>query len=780
MMNSRHRSTRRPLVVLWSWAFVAALVTMGCGDPSDAKPCAPGEVEREGGQCVPKLCGPGEITLAPGACQPAGLPPDMPCPPGEHALGDGRCQPAGVPPEACGEGFVADGRGGCAAILPKDECPEGQMAILGKTSCDEVAPCGDGVWGDIPVEASTQFVDQAYAGDDSDGTTARPWTTLQQAINEADGGAIVAVAAGRYVEDVTITDKAVRLWGRCPGRVEIQGAGEEEAAIRVLRMTASGTEIRGLAVTGATRGIAILSASDVTIDKVWVHEAAADGILVDGSGGKTSTAIKASLVEGNHGAGVAVLTSDNTTIEGTVIRGTRPTDDMPGVGLAAETRADVAVRACLIEKNSAAGVFVNSSNATIEASVIRGLQADSEVELGRGIEVQSASAPGVRARVTVRASLVEDNRDIGVLISGSDATLEATVVRSTRPRADGTRGRGIEVQYDGNTKMRADATVHASLIEQNHEAGVFVAGSEAKIVASVVRATQPNPSGKFGRGIEADPMGGERAGLTIHACIVEQNYDVGIFVIGSVAEIDATRVHAFQSTAMVTEAANPDAGMGIRIQDDPGERGRAEVTIRACLVEQNKTAGVVVVASDATIETTVVRATQPSADGSRGRGISAESRSSTREPAKVIIRACLVEQNHEFGVSVIASDAMLDGALVRETKVFGHSTFGHGVAIADGGAADIHNTRITNNKIVGVASINSTVNIVDTTLACNGLDLTAWPYDTGSDAPFYSDGWRCTRHGAEDCNETDGDCFVNPYSFEAPSSVGLSPGLQKD
>src|SRR5262245_12038184 len=115
-------------------------------------------------------CKAGEIPLAGGGCQPAGLPPDMPCPPGETPLAGGGCQPAGVPPEACGQGFEPDGQGGCNAILPADPCPPGLMAVPGDTKCHEVAPCDSGDYGTIPIDATTQFVNGAYAGNDSDGT----------------------------------------------------------------------------------------------------------------------------------------------------------------------------------------------------------------------------------------------------------------------------------------------------------------------------------------------------------------------------------------------------------------------------------------------------------------------------------------------------------------------------------------------------------------------------------------------------------------------------------
>src|SRR4029079_675257 len=134
-------------------------------------------------------CGPHEGT------GPADAGPDA-CPPGTMLLDDGGCQKAGVPPGACGQGFEPNGQGGCNAILPAAPCPPGQMAVPGDTQCHEVAPCGNGDYGTIPVEATTQFVNGAYPGSDSDGTNVRPWKHIQDGIDHAKSGAIVAVAAG--------------------------------------------------------------------------------------------------------------------------------------------------------------------------------------------------------------------------------------------------------------------------------------------------------------------------------------------------------------------------------------------------------------------------------------------------------------------------------------------------------------------------------------------------------------------------------------------------------
>lgn len=61
----------------------------------------------------------------------------------------------------------------------------------------------------------TVYVDDAYAGGANDGSESRPWTTIQQAIDAAADGAVIAIAEGSYVADVEIDNKRVRLWGRC-------------------------------------------------------------------------------------------------------------------------------------------------------------------------------------------------------------------------------------------------------------------------------------------------------------------------------------------------------------------------------------------------------------------------------------------------------------------------------------------------------------------------------------------------------------------------------------
>ena len=94
-----------------------------------------------------------------------------------------------MPASSCAPGFEHDGEAACVPVLPADPCARGLMAVPGETTCRPVADCGSGDYGDIPVDGSTQHVDAAYAGGNSDGSAASPWTTISEAVAAAAPGA---------------------------------------------------------------------------------------------------------------------------------------------------------------------------------------------------------------------------------------------------------------------------------------------------------------------------------------------------------------------------------------------------------------------------------------------------------------------------------------------------------------------------------------------------------------------------------------------------------------
>ncbi|KYF72885.1 hypothetical protein BE17_47975 [Sorangium cellulosum] len=535
-----------------------------------------------------------------------------------------------MPPQACGPGFEADGQAGCMPVLPEGPCPRGQMAIPGEARCREVTPCGTGDYGAIPRQddATTQFVNAAYAGDDSDGTRARPWKRIQDGIRFASSAAVVAVAAGSYEEDLLIQHRPVQVWGRCPALVEVVGAVTESAALRINSRNASRSEVHSLAITGPGAGIITAGSRDVVADRLWIHDTMDFGIGTEDSAGETSIAISASLIEATRRFGVIVAGSD-VTIEATSVRATRP-------------------------------------------------YSDERSENGHGVNVNYNAQTARRPKLTLRASVVEQNHEAGVVVSGADATIDATVVRDTLQRSDGRGGHGISIEHAAPYE-RAKVTLQRSHVERNHGFGVFVVGSDATVDATVVRSTQP--------------------------------------------DVDGT------------------GGVGILAAMDPATRERAALTLRSSLLDQNHNNGVNVLAADAEIEATVVRATQPRSDGSFGRGISISKFVDLEGRSTASIRGSLVEQNHDVGVMVIGGDTTIEGTVVRATRSKRDGTFGDGIAVASNGddaRAIITSTMVEDNARAGISNFSAAVLLVSSTVRCNKIDLNG--EDEIPDRPFTFDG----------------------------------------
>ena len=607
----------------------------------------------------PKECELGEWTTPAGTCAGPGLPADMSCPPGEHQDQPGVCVRAGVPPGACGAGFTHDGEGACNPVLPSGSCLPGEMAIVGESACRAVSPCAVGGWGSIPVEPGSQHVDAAYAGTGSDGSATKPWKTIGEAIKAAKPGAIVAVAEGTYPEDVFLDGKSVRLWGRCPGLVELSGQGAQLGAIVVFHSGAGKTEVHGLAITGKKQGIVVSGAENVLVDSVWVHDTQARGLDIEGTLGPTAVSVQNSLIELAHEGGIHV-SGAALTLERSVVRGTVP-QGAYGRGLniqdrpATTQRSSLILRASVIEQNQGVGVYVRGSDALIEETVVRDT-VPGATDPGHGVEIVDNSPNAVTA--VLRKSVIERNQLNGVVAFGADAIVEDTVVRSTSSDALGLHGRGISVQYNQNTGVRGSFALRRSLLDQNHGIGLFVSSTDATVESTVIRETAPDATGA-GRGVMLQNDGG-RASLQMLESVVELSTDMGIVSIGSDVDIRACVIR--------DTLQNPQGGRGAGVQlqlscagglCDPSRRSKGAV--QASLIENNYEAGVFVLDSDASIDSCLVRATHANATGLYGDGIVIAVRDAT---AQAEITGTRVEQSARAGVSNFGADVALGSSLL--------------------------------------------------------------------------------------------------------------------
>jgi len=531
------------------------------------------------------------------------------CDPGQVSVDGGGCEPAGIPASACADGFESDGDGSCNAILPDAPCLDGQIAVPGETRCHPLAPCGLGRWGDIPVEPSTVYVDASYAGSDADGSADRPWPSLVDATSAAPEGAMVAMADGSY-EPVLLQGKPLRLWGRCPASVTIAGTDGGFAAVDV--RSADGVEIHALGITGPKIGIAITGSTGVLLDEVWIHDTAGAGMFVTNALGAAAVTVHSTLVEGTHDFAIRDEGSE-LTLEGSVVRETEPNGG-PGHGIAIAAidgqtktgRANLTLRGSIVEQSRLGGIVVGSSDATIEASVVRDILVDASGHAGTGIVLDQDPKTGEGAIVTMRSSIVERTHDLGIAVLAGEATLDAIAVRDISPADDQRFGRGIYVQENRDTGERSTLTLTRSAIDRAHDMGVVALGSDAKISATRVRDTQLRldiPIAGLGIGLALGAHHAQPADMAIEDCAVEGNTSNGILAFASKLSVAHTLVRG-------TLADGADVyGDGIGLADE------ANVTVTTTRIEGSMRAAIASFSGNVSIADTTLECNTLDLDG---------------------------------------------------------------------------------------------------------------------------------------------------------------------
>jgi hypothetical protein len=254
----------------------------------------------------------------------------------------------------------------------------------------------------------------------------------------------------------------------------------------------------------------------------------------------------------------------------------------------------------------------------------------------------------------------------------------------------------------------------------------------------------------------------ERANVSLHACLVDQNHHAGLVIDGSDATIESTVIR----TTLPDELGNGGFGMWIG-PDSP--KKRAKVSIYACLIEQNHNAGLVIGGSDVTIESTVIRSTWPNAQGNYGFGIDIEGDVATQEHAIVLVRSCVIEENQDMGIFIAESDATIEASIVRYTASQSDNKFGDGIAVFKS-VVTIQDVEVTRNARAGVSSFGGKVVITGGVITCNGFDIEGEPFENTSFTFDGSTGWQCSDKPPAECTEL-GACHVETTGIKAPSKL---------
>ncbi|MBW2733550.1 MAG: right-handed parallel beta-helix repeat-containing protein, partial [Deltaproteobacteria bacterium] len=673
------------------------------------------------------------------------------CPGGLLDAADGTCKPIGAP-TTCVDGWTWVG-GYCQPILPTQTCPAGTMQLMGEATCQPIRACGDAPYGDIQLPANALHVDQAYDAGGSDGTADRPYTTLGSALAAAPEGATIAIAAGSYKEHLII-GKAVVFEGRCPQLVTIEGQGTNPT----LELQAD-TTLRGLTLTGGGSGLRSVDVA-VTLEGVAIIGCAGEGLAAQGG----SVTLMHSLIAENHHCG-ADLRGAHVTMEKTVVRDTR--SDAAGVGgmgiqsLSTPGKdGELTLNDCVVASNISAGILVEGSDLTLNRTLIRSTQSLAANQ-GQGLGIQALATANAAAQVTINDSLLADNAGVGLLLSGSkgtlkrtviahttspagglggaaiqvifgsergkldiedsllvdnpnvslaiagsDVTLQRTVVRDTRPQAkDNNAGIGVQSGFGIQGEPSSTITLTNCLVAHNRNLGMGFWGAKVTLERTIVRDTKPQLSNqKYGSGIRVSPLGAQPSELTLRRSVLANNHVAGIFADGR------SKVLLERSVVRDTQAQVYDGKYGHGIVGI-----QSSVTLQDSLVERNRYMGINLFGSEATVNRSIIRDTLSRlSDGEFGYGI--EAVSSSADKAVVTLTESLIANNHAVGVHLDSADATVERSIIRDTqpKPFAR-TFGKGIEVLKGdvgpGSLIVRESLISSNRDTGVAIFGSKAHI---------------------------------------------------------------------
>jgi hypothetical protein len=131
-------------------------------------------------------------------------------------------------------------------------------------------------------------------------------------------------------------------------------------------------------------------------------------------------------------------------------------------------------------------VVLAGSEAVIEATVVRDGLVEGEGKFGRGIQVQPHPPSTTMALLTLRSSLVARNREFGVSVVNSNALVESTAIVATAANDLGLYGDGLAAIYDDPTRTPASVTSVANLVDDSARAGATCFGSSMSLANTAV------------------------------------------------------------------------------------------------------------------------------------------------------------------------------------------------------------------------------------------------------------------------------------------------------
>ncbi len=336
------------------------------------------------------------------------------------------------------------------------------VALLGGQGCDLTSASATAADSFPTVTGSALYVSASAGSSSGDGTAARPFAHIADALKLANSGTTIAIAAGSYAEALTVP-AGVSLTGTGAAHVLISGGSD--TAIRIAGSGA--TALQDLAVVSAT-GAGIRASGGVALQLIRVQISgvvanATDpghGLALDGA---ASADLQDCTIRDNSGVGVYAHASGHVSIIDPLF--------VPGDALA------LTLQATDIAANGHFGIAAFGGDVTISGSAIHGIIAPD----GDGILIGSGKAtPVVPAAIHITSSLVSGNARAGVLVTGP-AALQFAAESSANGHG------GLWAQHP-SASITTDAS---ALIARNTLIGIAASnGARLEITGSRIADTQ--------------------------------------------------------------------------------------------------------------------------------------------------------------------------------------------------------------------------------------------------------------------------------------------------
>lgn len=471
------------------------------------------------------------------------------------------------------------------------DCSGSTAHFPGEAGCAPIGTaCPAGEWPDgLPSDRPIVYVRAGAVG--GNGTMAMPYGDAGLAVQRAPVGAVVALARGTYTGRVELFS-GVTVWGACPDETVLTTGDVGEMEIVVGAFLGSSVGLRNVTVrVGGAMGIYVDSVGAGTtlrLEDVVVDSAAGYGLYATAVG--TVVQLENVLIRNvgrfpSGGAGIGAQITDGATatfhrvalehnVEGQLVVafGSSATIDFlatrdssgvggdsprPGVGIAVQSDAHLALSASALDGNESGGILIALDSQLVATDVaIR----DSG-ELGT-----APSSPALEVRVgstaTVVGALVERARGAAVILA-EDGVLELSdsVIMDTRATLEAD-GSGLGATVEGTAHL----TLSRVLIDHARRGGVISRpGSTVDATDVVVRDTEPSGPRDLGPGMSL--FG--RATLT--RIIIERATVLGLAASGDAAVLDAHDIVVRDTRSDLTDGLygrGLEANLGAQVTGD--------------------------------------------------------------------------------------------------------------------------------------------------------------------------------------------------------------------